>query len=297
MKCCFLLYFAFLYKKEEKTGMKSNGKKLNLNKRVIKMKPLPDSVKNVLNEYISLLNEELPDTIKGLYLHGSIALDAYHANSSDIDFVAVTQRPLSEQDEKTLKQIHQKLAEACEKPQLDGIYVGKDNFNQECCFYNEGTFGKAVHDIPVTWWILKHKGITIFGPDAKELPLEADSRKLAAYVRKNMNEYWVPRVNWMEASQEKFENIPVDQMEAELEWTVLGLLRQFYTLKEHDIISKLGAGEYGLKHFDKERHDIIQEAINIRTGSSNRIFHTNKERVKAAIGFSRHLIKFCSDHY
>jgi hypothetical protein len=47
----------------------------------------------------------------------------------------------------------------------------------------------------------------------------------------------------------------------EIEWTVLGLL----TLRENDIISKLGAGEYALQQMQEEWHGITREAINIRT--------------------------------
>ncbi|WP_277674507.1 aminoglycoside adenylyltransferase domain-containing protein, partial [Piscibacillus halophilus] len=50
----------------------------------------------------------------------------------------------------------------------------------------------------------------------------------------------------------------------EVEWTVLGLLRQYYTLMEKDIISKLEAGYYGLEILPTKWHPIIQEAINIR---------------------------------
>lgn len=71
---------------------------------------IPCMVDTVINEYISLFNEHLPETIDGLYIHGSIALDAYVNNSSDIDFITITNRPLTEGDSVALSYIHSTIA-------------------------------------------------------------------------------------------------------------------------------------------------------------------------------------------
>ncbi|KMJ57267.1 hypothetical protein AB685_17880 [Bacillus sp. LL01] len=251
---------------------------------------IPENVQKVLNLYIDSCNKELPGLLEGLYLHGSIAIDAYMEGESDVDFVAVTSRKLTGKDADTLKNIHLNLEKTCEKPQLDGIYVQWTNMREETYFYNEGTFGKAVHDIPVTWWLLKNKGITIMGPEAYDLPFAVTTEDLIAYVRKNMNEYWAQRIFAMEQKKEQLIAYPVKHIETEMEWTVLGLLRQFYTSKEQGIISKLEAGEYGRRELDQKWHDLIQEAIHIRKGSPERKFTKNEERVNAIIDFAKELI-------
>ena len=58
---------------------------------------IPRIVDSVINEYITLFNEHLPETIEGLYIHGSIALNAYVEDSSDIDFITITNRALAEE--------------------------------------------------------------------------------------------------------------------------------------------------------------------------------------------------------
>lgn len=258
------------------------------------MQQLSESVQKVLNLYIDACNKKLPGLLVGLYLQGSIAIDAFIEGESDVDFVAVTSRKLTNEDTATLRDIHLNIAETCKKPQLDGIYVQSSNQKEESYFYNEGTFGKAVHDISVTWWLLKNKGITILGPAARDLPFNVTTEDLTAYVRKNMNEYWATRVIAMEQKKEELYDYPVKMIEIELEWTVLGLLRQFYTLRERDIISKLAAGEYGLRELEPKWHGLIQEAIHIRKGYPERSYTTNEERVNATIQFAKELISSCS---
>lgn len=258
------------------------------------MNKIPESVQKVLALFIDKCNKELPGLLEGMYLHGSIAIDAYIEGKSDIDFVAVTSRKLTNKDATILKEIHLDLAETCRKPQLDGIYVQSSNLAAEGYFYNEGTFSKAVHDIPVTWWLLKNKGVKILGAAASKLPLDVTTEELTTYVRKNMNEYWATRTSKMEQKKEQLMTYPVEHIETEMEWTVLGLLRQFYTLREQDIISKLAAGEYGLRELETKWHRLIQEAINIRQGNPQRNFTKNEERVHATITFAKELIRSCS---
>jgi tRNA nucleotidyltransferase (CCA-adding enzyme) len=63
---------------------------------------IPRIVDKVLKEYINLFNEHLPETIEGFYIHGSIALNAYVDDSSDIDFITLTNRRLTEEDSQAL---------------------------------------------------------------------------------------------------------------------------------------------------------------------------------------------------
>ena len=131
------------------------------------MGEIPVVIQTALNDYIALFNELLPNTLEGLYIQGSIALNAFVYDSSDIDFV-------------------------------------------------------------------------------------------------------------------------------EIEWSVLGLLRQYYTLKEHSIISKLGAGEYGLLHMPEEWHQIIKEAINVRNGVRSEFFASDEQRIDMALKFSKYVISYCN---
>lgn len=148
---------------------------------------------------------------------------------------------------------------------------------------------------PVTWWGLKNDGIHVLGPDPKDLELEIQAPQLASYVLKNLNTYWANRIKTAENSMNDIVMLPKEEIDYEIEWTVLGILRQFYTLKEYNIISKLDAGEYGLTHIPKEWHSIIEEAMNIRKGIKGHIFRSDFERIDKALRFSKYLIILCNN--
>ncbi|SET71641.1 Nucleotidyltransferase domain-containing protein [Oceanobacillus limi] len=270
---------------------------------------IPRIIHTVLRDYINLLNEYLPGTVQGVYVHGSIALDAYVENSSDIDFITITSRPYTKEDFATLESIHLKIAEKYPHPEMDGVYIvredvgkcykTKEDFTEKYLFYNDGSLhiGDYFNFNPVTWWTFKHKGINIIGPAPNTFELEVDSSELTSYVRKNMNDYWATRIQEASRTIENLCQLPTEQIDTEIEWIVLGLLRQFYTLKESDIISKSAAGEYGLLHMPNVWHPIIREAIHIRKGEKLRRFDSDQERIKSTISFAEELIRYCNVHF
>jgi hypothetical protein len=262
---------------------------------------IPTLVQNVLDDYIALMNDRLPNMLEAVYLQGSIALRAYVENASDIDFVTITTRRLLEADAVVLTEIHSKIANQYKNPELDGVYIVKGDLgrlnlgDEKYLIYNSGKMGHGSNFDPVIWWILKTKGIKVVGTEQTTFDFDIHSKHLLSYVNENMNSYWAQRIQKMETSITELYNLPAEEIDYEIEWTVLGLLRQFYTLKEHDIISKLGAGEYALQHIPMEWHQIIKEAITIRKGEKEMIFISDKERINLAIRFSKYIIHYCNE--
>lgn len=269
---------------------------------------IPSIVDTILKEYIALFNEHLPKTLEGLYIHGSIALNAYVDDSSDIDFITITNRSLTEKDSESLSYIHSIIAKKYKKPEMDGVYILREDlgklyththdYNYNYPFYNNEIlrFGDYFNFNPITWWILKKKGVSIIGGiHPKDFQFEIQPQELLSYVLGNMNTYWVNRIQMIENSFGDFVELPTDEIDIEIEWSVLGLLRQFYTLKENDIVSKLDAGEYGLNQLPVEWYNIIKESMNIRNGVKSKIFNSDMERMDATLRFSKFLITHCNN--
>jgi hypothetical protein len=266
---------------------------------------IPEVVDKVLKDYINLLNEHLPGTIEGLYIHGSIALDAYVEGSSDIDFITLTNRRLTVRDTEALSHIHRTIESKYNKPEMDGVYALREDMGKlyngsdehiEYPYYNNGElgYGDYFNFNPITWWVLKNKGIKVLGPEIEDFQLDIQPLALTSYVLENMNTYWTNRVQMAEASFEQLIQLPTEQIDIEIEWTVLGLLRQFYTIKENDIVSKLDAGYYGITQLPMEWHNIIKEAMNIRKGEKEKVFNSERERLENAMRFSKYLINHCN---
>ncbi|KON87748.1 hypothetical protein AF332_13510 [Sporosarcina globispora] len=253
------------------------------------MRELPIVVDDLLNEYIDLVNVYIPNQLTALYLHGSIALDAFVEGSSDIDFIAVTQSGLTELELKKAEEIHRIIADKNQFPEMDGVYLTQNDLGTlcECFFYNNGTMNFGHFLNPVTWWLLKKKGIVIYGA----VPvIEINDNDLVSYTYENMNTYWANRIQTFEESIDEMTQIADSEIDKEVEWTVLGILRQYYTLREKDIISKQGAGEYSLKHLPEKWHPIIVDAINIRRGEENRQYTRKHDRIEETIKLSKYLI-------
>lgn len=256
------------------------------------MEKIPVSVQSVLNEYMTLLNERLPNTLVGLYLHGSIALNAFVENSSDIDFLTIINHRLSTSEATILYEIHQSIASSS-KIEMDGHYLLQEEIasQAEGLYYNGGQLQEGAVINPVTWWILKNNGIPVLG---EELNIAVDIMDLLSYVFENMNTYWADRIK-IEIDQLLI--LPKEVLDEEIEWSVLGILRPYYTLREHDIVSKLGAGEYALEHVPEEWHNIINEAIQIRIGSGQTIFESEKKRLNTASSFMKYILKESSINF
>lgn len=252
------------------------------------MAEIPVSVQSVLNEYMTLLNERLPNTLVGLYLHGSIALDAYVEHSSDIDFLTIINHRLSTSEAAVLYEIHQSITSSS-KPEMDGHYLLQEEIGSQAegLYYNRGQLQDKTVVNPVTWWILKNKGIAVFG---EELNIAVDRMDLLSYVSENMNTYWADRIRKVEDSDPILQ-LPKEILDEEIQWSILGILRQYYTLREHDIISKLGAGEYALEHVPEEWHTIINEAAQIRNGMRQTVFESEQKRLNTASSFMEYILK------
>ncbi|MEB2298616.1 DUF4111 domain-containing protein [Lysinibacillus xylanilyticus] len=262
---------------------------------------IPIQAQTVLNEYLTLFQNKIPTIIEGFYLHGSIALNGYINGSSDIDFITVVNRTLTEEDAKVIADLHKKLNRKYKDIGMDGSYilvedVGKKQSEVKGCLkVNEGKTYRGIDDInPITWSILKNKGITVLGPDVATYNFSVDERVLVDYVLQNMNSYWANRLKTFNKYKNKAFLIPNKLVDVEVEWSITGMLRQFYTLKEKDIVSKVDACQYAIHHLPEEFHDIINEAISIREGSKIRYCNSKKQRIDDTVQCMDYILKHCN---
>jgi hypothetical protein len=253
---------------------------------------IPASIQPVIDDYIRLITATLPDFLTGFYLHGSLALGAFNLHFSDIDFVAIASRRCTPSDVSQLRVIHETLAQRYPQWPLEGSYLQWDDLGQSEAtilpypHIHDGILHPSgYHDInPVTWWVLKHRGLAILGPAPEQLNFEVDWDDLIARMHHNMNSYWT-----------RFTNNPRRMAwllsDYGVQWAVLGVLRQFDTFCEHDITSKTAAGIYAYRNTPREWHQLIQEALNIRAGTHASSYRFRIVRAVAARAFLRYIIE------
>lgn len=234
---------------------------------------IPVVVENLCQMYGKLIIKELPGTICGVYLYGSVVLADFHVGSSDIDFVTVVNRKLSEADLVKLEKIHGEVRKLFPQTPMNGIYVQVhelgllEQAREPIPYYFDGTMYRAGYFElnPVTWFELKHHGVAVFGPAIGALGLEIEPAGVRAYMAENLNSYWR---NWVEKRRKGISRHSLGLVfcKEQVEWGVLGVTRQYYTLRENGVVSKSEAGEYALTEIPERWQRIIEEALRIRKG-------------------------------
>jgi hypothetical protein len=258
-------------------------------------KRIPAPIAPLLAEYERLVGERLPGLLEGLYLHGSLALDAFEPRMSDIDVLAVLSGPCGAQDLAALAGLHAELARAYPEWPLESSYVQPadlrscDEVVAPHPHYNEGRLVPDHRELnTVTRWLVRERGIVVLGPPPEELGICVTWTDLIATMHVNMNTYWrgfiqrPGRVAWLLS-------------DFGVQWAVLGVLRQLYSFREGDITSKVGAGDYALERLPARWHRIVREALRIRAGERDGLYRLRLTRALAAHALLRHVIAVCAE--
>jgi hypothetical protein len=256
---------------------------------------VPDILCPLLEEYIGRIKQDLGGQISAFYLEGSIALGEFNPQRSDIDFIAVLDNYATPSGFKKIEQIHRALEQKYPW-KMSGMYFQardlgcKEHTHDPFPNFHDGRLNWAYHFelSSVTWWILKNRAIAVFGPPTSSLPIAVDMDHLIDVQQKNLNTYWA---GWTKRPG----RILVLTSDWGIQWSVLGVLRQFYTIREHQITSKIKAGEYGLSCLPERWHAIIREAIAIRQASRLSYYRSRIKRAFDAFHFIKYVIQSCKE--
>ncbi|GMK41307.1 nucleotidyltransferase [Paenibacillus sp. CCS19] len=265
---------------------------------------LPPRVQEVLTYYLEQINKRQAGLIQGFYLYGSIALDDYYPHCSDIDFVAVTEMRLTDEQYLLVMDIHKNVEKRFPSSRMGGIYVtwadmGKLHEHIEPFpYYSDGKLKRAGYfELNlVTWYELKHHGIRLIGPAIEELALEIDMNPFIRNMHINLNTYWA---NWIHRATNRYRpySYIVWLRGTEIEWGVLGITRLWYTFREHQVTSKAGAGKYALAYVPEQWHLIVQECIRIRRGEGASLYRSRAKRKADAIAYMQYIMKQCNEMF
>jgi hypothetical protein len=233
----------------------------------------PD-VATALGTYLEIVDSCAPGLVEGLYVVGSYALDDWRPGHSDIDIVAVTAEPATDDDAADLVTAHALLAEHQPRPFVDGPYVAwGDLITPPMALHRPWSLeGRLHHDgdcfelNPVTWYVLATAGVTVRGPAVDRLGvyLEVDAR--VRFVVDNMASYWAPLA---EQVQQVCDADPTHLFTPDsFEWCALGALRLHHTAFVGGVVSKRGAGEYGLDVAPVRFAGVLRDALAVRAGTT-----------------------------
>lgn len=230
---------------------------------------LPHPADKIVNQFIDKIKSIEPKFIDGIYLTGSLSMNDFYYNKSDIDFLVFCKKLPDKKIATQLKHIHKTISRHYHKPDLSGCYLASESIKTEdpekikILSYHEnsmryGTFEMA----PISLSELKYNAFTILGVKAEALPFNIKPGDVRKFLHKNINSYWT---NWIRQHSTFVERKIMLWLFPRLtEWSVLGVSRQLCTLETGKIVSKTEAGFYCLEHLPEKFHSIVQEAIEIR---------------------------------
>jgi predicted nucleotidyltransferase len=200
--------------------------------------PYPE-VNVILNELLPDVQEILGNKFIGMYLHGSLACGDFNPQTSDIDFLVVTDGGLSVDTFSVLKDMHARIFASglAWSQKLEGAYILKGDLRRHNPAHApvpwlgvDGHF--AFEPLGSDWiiqrWILREKGVIVFGQPLKPMIDLVSADDLRAAVRGSLLEWWSPPF----PSPERFES---GEYQA---YAILTMCRSLYVLEHGHLASK-----------------------------------------------------------
>ena len=228
---------------------------------------IPDEAMVAVDTWLAHHDRVAPGLIEGLYLVGSLALDDWQPRS-DIDIVAFTADPATDDDAELLDVAHQAAASevgrSIDGPRLAWGDVSVPPTPIHRPWSLDGTFhhdAECFEINPVTWYTLAIHGVSIRGPGRTGLNVVTDLDDRRAFVRSNVATYWRSVADMVTGALADTDRTAFSAETTE--WCVLGIARMFVTYRTGDVVSKTAAGEY-LVAEAPEYEPLVVSALEIR---------------------------------
>lgn len=258
--------------------------------------------------YLALADRALPGRIVAFYLVGSTALGAFRAGRSDVDFIAVVDRDLTNAELRRLRAVALRsglrtttralaAGHAALPGTMNGAYVRACDLTtpvssiRPIASHVAASFHRgAAFDVnPVVWKELLDAGVAIRGPIPDTLGLDPEPSQLADWNLANLQRYWK---RWAElAAAGRRANSPLSTTGWIVSWGVLGAPRLHRTIATGDVISKEAAGEYALDVFDPAWHPIIRDGLAFLRFEPPVVLRPRKERIAWAGKFVAEVVR------
>lgn len=230
----------------------------NLN--VTNITPYQD-INEVLLHISNGIKDILGKNLTGLYLFGSLTYGDFNLDSSDIDLVAIINKPLNHNELEKIKEIHKLVAEYHQKwsDRLECSYTAIDMFNSILppkeprpyygggIFYDKAPYG---NEWIINNYLLYKHGVSLIGPDFRNLSKPIDISEVQKACIRDLFQEWEPKLTdfeWLENSHYQ-------------SYLVMNLCRILYTVLCGVTGSKKISAEWVKNKFGLPWRDLIEVA-------------------------------------
>jgi predicted nucleotidyltransferase len=223
-------------------------------------------VNAVLAELLGGVQAILRERLLGMYLYGSLALGDFDPDSSDVDFLAVTDEVLPPETLAALTALHERIF-ALDSPwtkELEGSYVPqaalrrfeRANARHPRIDRGEAELSVRQHEVDSVFqrYVLRERGVTLVGPPPVVWmdPITHDDLREATLEL--MRIWWAPMTSNLERLYH-----PGYQA-----YAVLTMCRMLYTLDRGGVVSKPAAARWAIATQKARWAPLIERALGWR---------------------------------
>lgn len=223
-------------------------------------------VNNLLLDLLARATAILGENFVGMYLYGSLATDDYVPDRSDLDFVVVTDRTVSDQQVEVLRAMHRQLIdeEGRLAKKLEGAYVPRAVIRQHSADHpgvptiNEGEFYLAPlgPDWNIQRYVIRGGDRRLAGPPARELIDPVEFPQIVRGILGAIETWWEPMLG----------DPTLLERPGYQPFAVLSMCRALYAIREGELASKEVAAIWAIERLPGKWEPLIQEAMRWRDG-------------------------------
>jgi len=232
-----------------------------------------------IDKFVELIKNELSDNLLGIYLHGSLAMNCFNPEISDIDFLVVISDKMKREEARRLADAVLELHD--EMPNKKGIefsivlkehlspFIYPTPFEFHYSDFHRDRYraddnyicgGFSDEDLASQFVVAYYRGKTLYGKPLNDICEPIDRKYYVASIYHDVKD-----------AMQEIMNKPV--------YVVLNLCRVLYYLQEGIVSSKKEGGEWGLKALPQEFHIIIQKCLDKYNGVENEIKLDQQQRL------------------
>lgn len=201
---------------------------------------IPEAVNELVAALLGGVQRAIGDNLVGFYLRGSLALGDFIPDTSDVDVIAVTDRPIDDHDFAALARLHADLT-TLPNPyanRMEMTYIDRAALRRYTPGLHHVTLGQgetlAWTEHRPNWlferWIVREHGIPLLGPDPRTLIDPVDPMEIRAAVRIRLHDW----VEWADQSDDPDWMLP----RSHKAYAVETMCRALYTLAHGELTTK-----------------------------------------------------------
>ncbi|WP_032121220.1 aminoglycoside adenylyltransferase domain-containing protein [Clostridium amazonitimonense] len=216
--------------------------------------------KDILDEIVSCYHDILQDNLIGIYVHGSLAMNCFNPDISDIDFLMVVKENIDFKEKRELIEVLLKLSQNAPQKGFEMSILleedvkhfkyptpfilhfsndHKERYQRDCSYICEN--GEDT-DLAAHITITISRGICLFGKPIKDTFESVPPKYYIESIVKDIVD-----------AKEEITNSPT--------YFILNLCRVLYYLREGAICSKKEGGEWAYSHVPTQYGEVIKEAL------------------------------------